>query len=579
MRSILILINKYFWKGWIGPIFAYFVPMILVLFIGRIMGAALVVPGIFIISPLCILLVFMPQSIFEFKNSSLLKRIGTTPIKPYKFLLGISIFNLIIVTTSFLLIFIFCFIVFADNLHHDTIYSIPGLDRNYIEMSFISIIQNADWGSFFYFLFLIVIMATMIGLLMSSFAKSTLFIQCVGISLMLVTLFVGPCILAISLVGSVEVVKILGYLIPLKYTISAAIESFTSGTENSIVNLVSSSPWNISDHYYVLNVMLLKELSNLQTINENATIDVFSKGDKLANLIMPWIFIVIFAYFTAVTFQWNNRGKTKYRWRVVSDLINSCKQNRFLNFNKNENTNVDLSSPNILEINDLTKVFKTRTGDLIANNHISFNVKRNRNLAILGHNGAGKTVLVETIVGITRQDSGTIKYNFPFKKTFNECIGIQFQDSSYPFGIKVKDIIMFFIKAYKLSISEKELEELLRKFGVDIFFNKNAGSLSGGQQQRVNLLLSVLHRPKILFLDELSTGLDIKIRNEIKTFIKDYAKQYNMSIIIISHDMNEVEYLADDILVLKDGQVKYFDSKENILKNNKSLENFIYKYL
>lgn len=566
MRSILILINKYFWKGMIGPVFAYLVPMVLVLFIGRILGASLIVPGVFMIPTLSILLIFMPQSVFEFRNSSLLKRIGTTPIKPWKFLLGISIFNIVIVCSAFLLIFVFCFIVFADQL------SDKSQINSFRDLSYIQMIISADWGGYIYFNLQIILMCTLLGLFISAIAKSTLFIQCVGISIMLVSLFVGPCILPVALVGSVDVVKALGYIIPLKYPISASIEAFTSGTTGSIVNLNSSNVWDIYSSYEVFNVMFLRDPSKGYIIN------VFSPVDKALNLSMPWIFNIFFAYFVAATFRWNNRGKLKFRWRVFSELLTSIKNK--INFsNKNDNIKKDVNSPYILEVEGLTRKFKTKTGELIANNNISFKIPRGRNLAILGHNGAGKTVLVETIVGVTTIQEGSIKYNFNYIKSFHEKIGIQFQDSSYPFGIKVKDIILFFIKAYKINISDDELEELLRKFGINLFFNKNASSLSGGQQQRINLLLAVLHKPEIIFLDELSTGLDIKIRNEIKEFIKDYAKKNNMTIIIVSHDMGEVEYLADDIMVLKDGKVQLYDSKKNILKKNKSLEQFLYSYL
>lgn len=112
MRATLVLINKYFWRGYIGPIFAYIIPVILTLFIGRIVGPQFMIPGAYLIPTLCILLVFMPQTVFEFKNSSILKRIGSTPIKPYKFLLAIAIFNFIIVSTAFIFLFLFSFLFF-----------------------------------------------------------------------------------------------------------------------------------------------------------------------------------------------------------------------------------------------------------------------------------------------------------------------------------------------------------------------------------------------------------------------------------------------------------------------------------
>ena len=225
--------------------FAYVVPFILVLFIGRIIGSALVIPGIFSLPILSILLVFMPQSIFEFRNSSLLKRIGTTPIKPLKFLLGISIYNIVIVLTSILFIFCSCFIIFSDSMNDDIRHMDilnNGTQVMTTDTSFMYLIKNADWGSYIYTTFELIILATLVGLFLSSIAKSTLFIQATGICLMMVSFFVGPCILPMALVGSVDVVRYLGYLIPFKYCISSGIEAFTSGFPiPSIVNFEMSS--------------------------------------------------------------------------------------------------------------------------------------------------------------------------------------------------------------------------------------------------------------------------------------------------------------------------------------------------
>ncbi len=117
------------------------------------------------------------------------------------------------------------------------------------------------------------------------------------------------------------------------------------------------------------------------------------------------------------------------------------------------------------------------------------------------------------------------------------------------------------------------------EFGIDKFYNKNARSLSGGQQQRLNLLLSIIHKPKLVFLDELSTGLDIKIRTTIKKFIKKFAKDNDMTIVIISHDMEEVDYLADRIIVLKEGKVVSDKPKKEIKSEFASIEKFLEQYL
>lgn len=546
--------------------FAYFVPFILVVFLGRIIGPTLVVPGVYLMPILSILLIFTPQSIFEFRNSSLLKRIGTTPIKPWKFLLGISIFNAIIVITAVLFIFFSCFLIFVDQLQDKNVLTLvsPGL---------LSMIKNADWGGFIYSVFVLILLSMLIGIFISLMAKSTLFIQTTGIAILLISFFVGPCILPISLVGTVDVVKYLGYLIPLKYPISTAIESFTSGIPNSIVNIESSSIWDINNPYVVLDIMI----KNPQDVGKTY-LTIFNSDEKIVNLVLPWIYILIFLYLSSATFKWNNRGKITFRWNVIQELVVNIKN--FIKQNSHETKHVyNEKSKNILEVKNLTKTFKTKGKQLVANNNITFNIKKGKNVAIVGHNGAGKSVLVETLVGVLPIQEGTIKYNFEYNKSFHEKIGIQFQDANFPHGIRCKDVVEFLIGAYKLNIKQQELNELIDKFGVKDFYTKNVSNLSGGQQQRINLLLSILHKPKILFLDELSTGLDIKIRNNIKQFIKKYAMENDMTIVIVSHDMSEVEYLANEIIVLKNGTIQCVEKISNIKKKSKSLEDFVYKYL
>lgn len=578
MRSLLILINKYFWRGYIGPIFAFVIPFILTLFIGRIIGPSLIVPGCFSIPTLCILLVFMPQSVFEFRNSSILKRIGATPIKPIKFLLAIGLFNAILVIISFLVLFVLCFAIFHDSLINEAPYfikttadiSVPPF--NYVAPSYMWMITHADWASFIYSQLLMIVLSILIGLFLSSVARSTLAIQTIGISILLVSLFVGPAILPINMVGTISVVKYFGYIIPLKYPISLGIEAFTGGTPNSIVNITNSSIWNIHSSYYTMEIFNSTNFVLTDAFQEK---EIFNEADKILNLVMPWVWILIFLYLTICTFSWTNRGKVVFKFNVFNDVIKQKKgaADAKLKFNKND------KSKYIIEVNECTKEFKQGRQRIIANNNITLKIPRKGNLAILGANGAGKTVLTEMLVGINKPDFGNITYNFDFIKSFKESIGIQFQDSHYPFGIRCKDIISFFIRAYHLHIPDDELMDMIKQFGIYDFYKKNASSLSGGQQQRLNLLLSILHKPKIVFLDELSTGLDIKIRNSIKKFIKDYAKKNNMTIVIVSHDMNEVQYLCKYFAIIKKGEIVDTGKISDILKKHKDLEKFINDYL
>ena len=236
-------------------------------------------------------------------------------------------------------------------------------------------------------------------------------------------------------------------------------------------------------------------------------------------------------------------------------------------------------SRELIKVNNLVKEFGKGENKKVVLNGINLTVYEGEHLALLGGNGAGKTTLVETIAGLYKPTSGTIDYLYEYDKIFQDRLGIQFQDSSYPPAITVKEVINFMIEIYGSNVNNDELMALLKIFGIDSYYTKRASKLSGGQQQRLNCLLALIHKPTILFLDELSTGLDITIRTNIKKFIKSYAKENNITLILISHDMDEVEFLADQICVLKNGKIVFNDTKQNVLKKYHKLEQFIVPYL
>ena len=115
------------------------------------------------------------------------------------------------------------------------------------------------------------------------------------------------------------------------------------------------------------------------------------------------------------------------------------------------------------------------------------------------------------MVGLNKPTKGDIKFNYEYKSSHLEKIGIQFQDSSYPAGLSVKNIIDFVVEVFNVKSDKDEINSLIKIFGISEFYKKRATSLSGGQLQRLNALLAIIQKPKVLFLDELSTGLDISI--------------------------------------------------------------------
>lgn len=229
----------------------------------------------------------------------------------------------------------------------------------------------------------------------------------------------------------------------------------------------------------------------------------------------------------------------------------------------------------IIEIKNLFKKF----GDVEANSNISFNIYDGERIGIIGANGAGKTTLVEQIIGIIKPTSGQINYNFSFNKSPQEQMGMQFQDSSYPDGLNVKDIIEFSMEIYGVKFSHKKLEQLLNKFQIKSFYKAKAKGLSGGQQQKLNVLLAIIHNPKVVILDEISTGLDILAREEIINYVEWIVKQNNTTTILISHNMDEIEKLCERIVILQKGKVVKIAKIDDIKKQYLNLNNYMHQFL
>ncbi len=231
----------------------------------------------------------------------------------------------------------------------------------------------------------------------------------------------------------------------------------------------------------------------------------------------------------------------------------------------------NMTTKPIIEVKDLVKKF----GHKIANDHISFSIQKGERVGIIGANGAGKTTLVEQIIGTSKPTAGEIIYGFEYKKTPQEKMGMQFQTSSYPEGLTVKDVIDFSLDIYGSTIKQKDLEELLKVFQIHDFYKAKAKGLSGGQQQKLNVLLAIAHNPELVILDEISTGLDILAREEIVGYVDKITRAKNMTTILISHHMSEIEMLCDRVIILSQGKIKAEDSINNIQKKHGSLGEFM----
>ena len=207
--------------------------------------------------------------------------------------------------------------------------------------------------------------------------------------------------------------------------------------------------------------------------------------------------------------------------------------------------------PILSKVNNLSVQYGTN----IAVNKISFEVIAGEIVAIIGSNGCGKTSGVECLEGLRNPSGGTIAVFGKDPKTnrreIYKQLGVQLQESAYPEKIKVGEICAWFSSFYE---SPADYNKLLVRFGLADKTKNYVNKLSGGQKQRLSILLAMLGRPKLLVLDELTTGLDPEARRNIWEILR-VIKSGGIGILLVSHYMDEVENLANRIIFMQSGKI------------------------
>lgn len=193
---------------------------------------------------------------------------------------------------------------------------------------------------------------------------------------------------------------------------------------------------------------------------------------------------------------------------------------------------------------------------------VSFSIEENSIVSIVGHNGAGKSTLIQAIMQNLNY-AGSITYGFD-KYDLYKYIRVQTQTSTFEKNAKVKDIIQLYIE---LLDSQETVEELLQSVHMLPFKNAYLEKLSGGEKQKVAVLLATIGNPKLIILDELTTGLDVMSRRMIWDLLNKIRKEKGVSILLTSHFLDEVEYLSDYVIVMEQGAIKLQGTVRDIIEN------------
>lgn len=211
---------------------------------------------------------------------------------------------------------------------------------------------------------------------------------------------------------------------------------------------------------------------------------------------------------------------------------------------------------NIIEIKELNKSFK----DIKAVNDLSLKVKEGELFAFLGLNGAGKSTTISILCGQLTKDSGKVFIDgFDIDKNLNSIksmLGVVFQNSVLDKPLSVRDNLKNRASLYGITGKdfEKRLKELSELLELDELLNRTVGKLSGGQRRRVDIARALLHSPKILILDEPTTGLDPQTRHNLWEIIAGLRKTYGMTVFLTTHYMEESAD-ADYIVILDSGKI------------------------
>lgn len=218
----------------------------------------------------------------------------------------------------------------------------------------------------------------------------------------------------------------------------------------------------------------------------------------------------------------------------------------------------------VIQVRGLTKAY----GQLTAADGISLSVRAGTVFGLLGANGAGKSTTIECILGTREMDGGSVSIlNLDPRKDRRrlfQSVGVQFQECDHQPEIRVSELCEETACLYR---SPADWKDLCARFGLGEKYDAMVKDLSGGQRQRLFIALALIPNPKVVFLDELTTGLDAKARRDVWKILKDLKRQ-GLTIFLTSHFMDEVEALCDEICILRDGRTVFYGTVEQALEKS-----------
>ncbi len=209
-----------------------------------------------------------------------------------------------------------------------------------------------------------------------------------------------------------------------------------------------------------------------------------------------------------------------------------------------------------IKIRELTKIYN----NYFAVNKINFQIEKNKTIGLLGPNGCGKTTTIGMMLGLVTPTEGEILIENKNIESFKrDEILKRFNFASpyveLPKKLTVKQNLEVYGRLYGIKNLDNRINEISSDLDIKSFYERKTGELSSGQKNRVSLAKSLINKPEILLLDEPTASLDPDIGDFIRSYIQEYKKNNKVTILLASHNMNEVERLCDSIIMMRKGRI------------------------
>ena len=222
-----------------------------------------------------------------------------------------------------------------------------------------------------------------------------------------------------------------------------------------------------------------------------------------------------------------------------------------------------------LKVQNLVKKFNST----IAVNNVNFEIEKNTVLGLLGPNGCGKTTSIGMMLGLITPTSGKIYINDTCLEPKNRIKLLSLMNFASPYielpkKLTVKQNLEVYARLYGVTEIKKRIDEMVENLNIKDFLNKKTGELSSGQKNRVALAKSLINKPKLLFLDEPTASLDPDVGDFVREYIEKYKKNNELTIILASHNMREVERLCNKIVMMKQGEIVDSGTCEQLIKKH-----------